>query len=748
MLETPALATILKLTDGIAIENDSLRITFPLVDGLIGSYTLHGRKGDRFRLAASVDPVAEINYRTTDGSALTERITTASYEMDRRGSDCILRLESEFHDSDGVRWSFCAEFYVPDQGPRVMITGKLSASRPRQLLAFRCPFVRVEDDVKRPQPTAAIMPGLDWVIGGETSSSTETAPAPFHRRHVPHPYKITVPAMAVARSGLVTGLTWDPLQVWDGERVESAAHRYPSAVFESPTFTEALPTHLMGMFLPSVPKFVDEGGMLAARPYQMTPGREISLECTVFVHNSSDALGAVREYLNLAGLIPPPPKPRDYKESLELDLDTYLHRAWSPHRASWAHSSSVEEQWTFYSEYVALALWRASLFAKDPGLKTEMRECVELAINAHGGVSGLSLAYFRGGFDTELALAKGKLDKLVRGQQSDGGWAAEKDPDGRKREKSLVGLTGQHASKLLRSALLTGDPRHVDAGIKAIRFLDGFERPCGFRVWDVHENAPDLLAAAHLISAYLDEYALTGNPARVERAIHWAWAGLPFIYLWHAHNRDIMRYAAVPFFAVTSMDRKPWFGVAAQWNGLAYARELFRIAHHDRSMRWHRIGRAITLCGMQLQKEDKAQKGFYSDAYNIVDGRDYYPLTLNPQLITRNVLHLLGEDIEPRCEVVPRKEKRVRIVTVAQMFAIRSSPNQLVVRLGYHTDETCYLTLAECDRPSKVSFGDEVLEEIDDLADARCAWQYDEERALTIVRLGFSQPEEVLKFKF
>ena len=748
LLETPALATILKLTDGIAVENDSLRLTFPLTDGLIGGYTLHGRKGDRFRLAATVDPVAEISYRTGDGSTLTERVTAASYEMDRRGSDCILRLESEFHDSDGVRWSFCAEFYVPDQGPRVMVTGRLSASRPRHLIAFRCPFVRIEDDAKRPKRTAAVFPGLDWVIRGEASSSPETAPSPFHRRHVPHPYKITVPAMAVAQPGLVVGLTWDPLQVWDGERVEAAAHRYPTAVFESPNFTEGTPSHLLGLFLPSVPKFVDEGELAAARPYQMTPGREITLECTLFVHDSSDPLDAVREYLNLSGLIPPPPKARDYKESLELDLETYLRRAWSPQHASWAHSSSTEEKWTFYSEYVALALWRASLFAKDSKLKKEMRECVEQAINAHGGVSGLSLAYFRGGFDAELDLAKGQLDKLVQGQQSDGGWAAEKDPLGRKREHSLVGLTGQHAAGLLRSALLTGDAHHLEAGIKAIRFLDAFDRPCGLRVWDVHENAPDLLAAAHLISAYLDEHTLTGNPARIERAVHWAWAGLPFIYLWHAHNRDVMRYATVPFFAVTSMDHKPWFGVAAQWNGLTYARELFRIARHDRSMRWHRIGRAITLCAMQLQKEDKAQKGFYPDAFNLVDGREYYPLSLNPQLITRNVLHLLGEDIEPRCEVVPRQEKRVRLATVAQMFAIRSSPHQLVVRLGYHADETCYLTLAECEKPSQVRFGDDVLEEIDHLADAGCAWHYDGERGLSIIRLRFRQPEEVLEFRF
>ncbi len=746
------MATILELSDGIAIENDSLRLTFPLVDGLVSKYSVYGRKGDEFELAATADPVCVVVYRARDGTTGTEKVSAASYEIDRRGADCILRLESEFHDADEVRWSLSIEFYMPDRGPRVTITGRLAASGLCDLLAFRCPFLRVSADAAGPQRTAAIFPGLDWVVGRERSSSSDVAPPPFDRRHVPHPYKITVPVMALARGALVTGLTWDPLQMWDGERRESSAPRYPAAVFASPDFTQKADSHLMGLFLPSVPKFVDEGSLCAERPYQMTPGREIKLECNLFTLDSSNVLEAIGEYINLCGLIPPPPKPRSYKESIELDIETYLDRAWSPARSSWAHSSTAEQKWTFYSELVALALWRGSLFAKAKELKQRMRDCVEEAVAAHGAASGLSLAYFRGGFSTELGLWKGRLDKLIRRQQRDGGWPAEDAAVGRKRERSLPGVTAEHAAMLLKSALLTGDRGHRDAGIKAVRFLDRVSRPSGLRVWDVHQNAPDLLAAAQLLAAYLDAYLISGNPARLERAVYWAWAGLPFVWLWQAHNREVMRYASVPFFAVTLMDKKPWFGVAAQWNGLVYARELFRIARYDRSMRWHRIGRAITQCGMQLQKTDNGARselaGFYPDAYNVVEGREYYPLRLNPQFITRNVLHLLGEELEPRCEVVARHERRARVATVAHMLAIRSSPRQLVVRLGYHAGETCYLTLAECDKPSQVRWGGAKLDEIDDLADAARAWRHDAGRSLTIVRLSFDQLEEILEFRF
>ncbi len=745
------MATILKLTDGIAVENDVLRLTLPLTGGFIHSYSLHGRSGSAFELAASVDPLSQVVYRTKDGATGIHKVVAAGYEMDRRGADCILRLESEFHDSDGVRWSVGIEFYVPDEGPRISVSSRLATSRPRQLLAFRGPFLRVPEGPGYPKRRAALFPGLDWVVDDERSSSPDTAPPPFDRRDVPHPYKITVPVIAVASGKFVTGITWDPLQVWDGERVESAAHRYPAAVFASPDFIEGTRSHLMGLMLPSVPQFMDENSVIAARPYQMTAGRELRLECNLFVRESPNVVECIREYIHLNGLVPPPPKTRDYKESVELDVETYLERAWSPKHSAWAHSSSAEEKWTFYSELVALALWRASLFAKDVKLKARLRECVESAIAAHGATSGLSMAYFRGNFARELDLAKGRLDKLVAAQKPDGGWAAD-DAKLRRRERPLIGVTAENAAALLHSGLLTGDRQHLDAGTRALRFLDGFDRPSGLRVWDVHEKAPDLLAAAHLIAAYLDLYRATDNPTRLERAVYWAWAGLPFVYLWHAHNRDIMRYATVPFFAVTLMDKKPWFGVAAQWNGLVYARQLFHLGRYDRTTRWHRIGRAITLCAMQLQKVPEhapaALTGFYSDAYNVVDGRDYYPLCLNPQLITRNVLGLLGEDIEPSCEVVPWREKRTRIATVAHMLAIRSSPNQIMVRMAYHAGETCYLTVAECAQPTEVRIGDNVLERVERLTDARCAWQFDDTRGLIIVRLQFAEPEEVLELRF
>ncbi len=745
------MAQIRNVEGGIVLENDDLLLTFPLVNGQIEAYRLFGRGPRGQTLVARADPLAEVVFRGSDGEQTAEKIVAAGYQMDQRDDVSILRLDSKSYDADNGNWSASIEFHMPGDGPRVTVVSRLTTNRPRQLLAFRSPFLRTVGGEASERP-AALLPGLDWVVDDERTSAAGPAPPPFQNRFAPHPYKITSPVMAVSRRGFVIGLTWDPLQVWDGEENTADAHRYPAAAFASPNFIEGVDhSDLLGLFVPSIPKFVNENELTAARPFQMTPGNELRIESTIFVLPSDNVLDAVEEHITAHGLIPPPPKPRDYRKNLELDIETYLDRAWSERHSAWASAQGPGRSKTFtYSELIGLALWRISLFTKDPEHKRRMRDSVEAAILAHNGSAGLPMAYFRGGFAEELDLEKGRLDKLETSQLSDGGWPEDSPDEPRKPKASSYGVTAQNAARLLRSGLLTGDRRHLSAGAKALRLLNHCRRPSGMQA-DLHETTPDLYVTAHLISAYLDQYLITGTPSRLEKAVYWAWAGLPFVYLWHAHNRDLMRYATVPLFGVT-IDRKPQFGTAAQWMGLIYANQLLRLSRHDKSMQWHRIARAITLCSMHMQKTGPGTSpsliGFYPDSFNIVDGREYYPLYNNPQHITRNILHLLGEHVEPNCEAVPWRERRVRIASMAHMMAIRSSPGQITARLAYHPDETCYITFAECAEPTRVLLNDRDLEKIENLADTRRGWTYDRGRELAIVRAPFADQEATIDLRF
>ena len=54
------------------------------------------------------------------------------------------------------------------------------------------------------------------------------AAPPLDNRLVPHPYKITVPVMAVEMQKSIVGIIWNPLDTWDGEnQMLSAMFRFP-----------------------------------------------------------------------------------------------------------------------------------------------------------------------------------------------------------------------------------------------------------------------------------------------------------------------------------------------------------------------------------------------------------------------------------------------------------------------------------------------------------------------------------------
>ncbi len=78
----------------------------------------------------------------------------------------------------------------------------------------------------------------------ERSSSTRDAAPPFDNRLVPHPYKITVPVMAVEMQKSMVGIIWNPLDTWDGE------NQMLSAVFASPNWHQYQKNHALGCIRP------------------------------------------------------------------------------------------------------------------------------------------------------------------------------------------------------------------------------------------------------------------------------------------------------------------------------------------------------------------------------------------------------------------------------------------------------------------------------------------------------------------
>jgi hypothetical protein len=89
--------------------------------------------------------------------------------------------------------------------------------------------------------------------------------------------------MGVQQGSLCVGLLWDVHQLWDGENDRM------SAVFASPDWFEDHNSHLMGVFVPSVPKWVKENERTAdpETPYELPAGRELLIRGRIVASTSA-----------------------------------------------------------------------------------------------------------------------------------------------------------------------------------------------------------------------------------------------------------------------------------------------------------------------------------------------------------------------------------------------------------------------------------------------------------------------------
>ena len=188
-----------------------------------------------------------IRYRDASGTPQHIKITPTVYRLagNNRGESIVV-LSSEERDDNGVLWSYEARFSLSEESKRLKVEYSLNADQDRELTAFNGPTLYAGDGTFGERKTAALFPGLEFLEGNEPSSSPRDVTSPNDNRLVPHPYKITIPLMAVEHKKTLVGLAWDALETWDGE------HNMLSAAFASPNWYNHQKNHLMSLLcLPS-----------------------------------------------------------------------------------------------------------------------------------------------------------------------------------------------------------------------------------------------------------------------------------------------------------------------------------------------------------------------------------------------------------------------------------------------------------------------------------------------------------------
>lgn len=700
---------------GAVLQNDKMALHFPRSEAGFTRYEVK-LSATPERLMGVATPFSRLIYLSNKGQehrfdvAPTTCVEVTPVEGNAKG----LKFAQQFGDEDGVTWSFEATFMLSPDSSRCDVRYSISANEPRRIVQFRGPTLFAGESSFGTAMDEALFPGLEYLLGGERSSSRLAVTSKERRRFAPHPYKITVPLMGVLHDRGLVGLLWDANQKWDGR------WECPQPLFSSPNWLEGKSNHLMMLSVPGFP-WHEEYAAKAATPYPLKEGSVISVECKILAKQARNVTEAVCEWLNAYGYPKLPQKARSWEETVDLSLKPYLSSLWRESGESFGWIP-----WTGGTPMVngdtCAALSLGAEITKDEELAKDIRVRVDHARKKVGlDKSSVSLAYgYRFGCaDQAVANAGAEVDDLIAVQKPDGSWVFE--PQAGKtimgvsvatlgeRGDTVVGLTAAPATKLLKFALATGDAAATQAGLKALEFMNRFVRPQGSQPWECPLAAPDILAAAHAADAYLHGYLLTGDPTHLERAKYWARTGLPFIYMWNAGDRSAMRYATVPVFGA-SMFTWPWFGKPVQWNGLAYADVIRNLARYDKTFDWLTVAKGITLCTIEQQAVDGEFMGLYPDAWDLIVDIPGRPWIHPAQFLLPPVYAMLGKNADPGTLILRGRVGRLHITAQGNIEAnLNEDARAVWVRMTDAGGRSATISVAGLGKPSAVTCGDAKL---------------------------------------
>lgn len=723
------------------LENEHVRLLFRRNDFGFGPAELLVVSDDRTPISVAWLPrLARLVFDGPDGARREHVVLTDAPPRAQNGDRAMLEFNWSTPAGEEPACRVRGRFSLGKGENSISTDYELTCTKPCKLRAFDGPmlYARHRDE--------AIFPGLEWLVDDELSSSTLDIAKnhPHQVRHVVHPNMVTIPAVGIHGTHGTVGLLWDVHQKWDSQRDR------PSVVFASPDRFENQRSHLVGLFLPSVPEFVEVNEREAKTPYPLDPDKPLRLAARIFADaEAPDSLAAIDEWIRLHGIPDPAPLPHgSYDGEIEFSMKAYLDSLWESETKDWwtTKGGGMMSNQGRPRSFVADLLLGATVSPSD-AVRRACRNRAEEVLAMIGGDDRIDAQRFRSRADLLMA-NPGTAATFLASRDENGGWRFDADqkhttgpfvgmdyhelgPD----NAVELGTCARQAFEVLNYARIAGDPAAYEAMQKTLVLMESFRVPRAAQVWEVPVHTPDVLAAADAVDAYVEAYRFSGDERWLRDAVTWARRGLPFIYLWDDPEKPFLVGASIPVFGATWYQGS-WFGCPVQWNGLRYANALLKLDEYDQSYPWRKLAEAIIRSAIHQQDLDGENVALWPDNISAIDCKKC-PWVFSPRQIIRNVLKLTGRDEDPATMILGEGSQRLHVSATAKISEAAWKADQLALRVSYPPGEQGVVLVSNVAQPQRVLLDGLPItsrEEIE--VGQQPGWRYDEANAYLAIRIA------------
>ena len=431
---------------------------------------------------------------------------------------------------------------------------------------------------------SGLLPGVEFLKTGDTSSSERDLERPLNDRSCPNPLWITMPFAVLETNKGGAALYWDDPSL--------------QPVFSTPNRFDYTEDHRFSLI--GEPGTASQGSPIKASLELLPPTQP---------GEESASFRVLRSYVARKGFPLPPPVQRSAEEQRQLSMQALTNALQSEMGGQWGYA--FEPQW----ERKPFADMLSTLARLTEAAGGRLRN-PSILVPGGSDITNDAIFFLSGRIPEWQQNREAAIRQLTAAVNADGSFLFRTRFPELETAASSFGYTALQALTIMEYVRATGNNELFAVVTKALVFLERCDIPSGGFYRDTPFHTPDLQAAAVLVWLYVWAYEYSGNAHYLERAKHFAYAGLPFVY--QTAQKEHMLYGAVGKFGGTNRRPPLHFGLMSTRVGIQYGYALNLLSKYDDQTDWKTVALGILHAIENLQYTEDLEAGCIPELFDVV----------------------------------------------------------------------------------------------------------------------------------